>query len=989
MELKEIVNKSKFNLSNVLNRLLLSSSYISRAIFSKLLESSDNSTKSILSNSLLSGFSNISLQKFSSEFEKEFLYKVSESSILHNNDLVKSVRKAIILFFERESQNKEYGIERQMLKQLAKISLEEWDALIKVENSNHNIFSPLKNEEINELLPNNLSDYFSPASETSSKATFLSIESWNEIIKLLAKSSAFFLRPQVIDKLSLKLFNEFPELFRKVLIDDLTENPKAYSEIQFLLLKEIASVNKETLQLTQQINKNLDEIISVVSNIQKQTPKFISSRSFPSPPTWFFGRKDILKNLEYSLKQANRATLIGLKGIGKTTLALQYAYQNAENYNNIFYLRANRYVFPQELARCADRVSVFSYSDTTELEKAFKFIDWLNKQDNFLLIIDNIDSPSEIYPFTSKIRNGHIVFISNNPETSTLGNEVKIKTLPTEEAELFLYQSATGNINISYKEISPENREAIGKIINEIDSLPLAINLVGAYIRRYKKTFEEYLELYKTSAEKLFNRQDVMSQYEHNSVVQTFSLAFEEIASTEDDKAESKQIAETAVLFLKTASFLYHEAIPLEIFTEMLVRQNNHGIRLSQDEFFLDEVFAKIQQFSLFEKDADKNTINIHRLVQRIINNKINEDEKRSLCEQILEILANLIPLYDYSNQEIFERYFYQAQVALENAEKLSLESEYSKILYNRLGHFQYLFGNYDLAEKFHLQNWRTSENFYGKNHQETAQALNQLALVYKAQGRYDEAIEKFEIALEIGEKTIGKEHPSYSTRLNNLANVYRSLGRYEKAIEILMEALAIDAKIIGKTHPNYAISLNNLANTYQLLGRYPEAIEKYKEALAIDAKTIGKEHPDYATHLNNLAMVFKSQGKYSEAIKKFEEALFIAEKTIGKEHPDYATRLNNLGEVYLSQSRYDESVEKFEEALAIDAKTIGKEHPQYANHLNNLASAYRLQERFDEAMPLFEEALRIFVKVLGENHPSTQKVKGNLEDCRKLAKGE
>ena len=70
--------------------------------------------------------------------------------------------------------------------------------------------------------------------------------------------------------------------------------------------------------------------------------------------------------------------------------------------------------------------------------------------------------------------------------------------------------------------------------------------------------------------------------------------------------------------------------------------------------------------------------------------------------------------------------------------------------------------------------------------------------------------------SLRIDEQTIGKEHPDYAIRLNNLAIVYHSQGRYDEAIELYKQALLIDEKTIGKEHPDYAIRLNNLANVYQ-----------------------------------------------------------------------------------------------------------------------------------------------------------------------------
>ena len=102
--------------------------------------------------------------------------------------------------------------------------------------------------------------------------------------------------------------------------------------------------------------------------------------------------------------------------------------------------------------------------------------------------------------------------------------------------------------------------------------------------------------------------------------------------------------------------------------------------------------------------------------------------------------------------------------------------------------------------------------------------------------------------------------------RLNNLAGLYRAQGRYAEAEPLYKRALAISEKALGPEHPDVGTSLNNLAVLYQAQGRYAEAEPLYKRALAIDEKALGPEHPDVATSLNNLAVLYGAQGRYAEA---------------------------------------------------------------------------------------------------------------------------
>jgi tetratricopeptide (TPR) repeat protein len=66
--------------------------------------------------------------------------------------------------------------------------------------------------------------------------------------------------------------------------------------------------------------------------------------------------------------------------------------------------------------------------------------------------------------------------------------------------------------------------------------------------------------------------------------------------------------------------------------------------------------------------------------------------------------------------------------------------------------------------------------------------------------------------ALVIRERVLGSDHPDVATSLNNLASLYKSQGKYDEAEPLHRRALAIREKSLGSDHPDVAASLNNLA---------------------------------------------------------------------------------------------------------------------------------------------------------------------------------
>ena len=90
--------------------------------------------------------------------------------------------------------------------------------------------------------------------------------------------------------------------------------------------------------------------------------------------------------------------------------------------------------------------------------------------------------------------------------------------------------------------------------------------------------------------------------------------------------------------------------------------------------------------------------------------------------------------------------------------------------------------------------------------------------------GQYGRAIPYYRAALELGERELGPDHPTTATLLNNLAVLYRLQGRFAEAGPLYERALAIWEKALGREHPNVATALNNLAQLYRSQGRYAEA---------------------------------------------------------------------------------------------------------------------------------------------------------------------
>ena len=79
--------------------------------------------------------------------------------------------------------------------------------------------------------------------------------------------------------------------------------------------------------------------------------------------------------------------------------------------------------------------------------------------------------------------------------------------------------------------------------------------------------------------------------------------------------------------------------------------------------------------------------------------------------------------------------------------------------------------------------------------------SLNNLAVLYRSQGRYGDAEPLLQRALQLCREVLGEKHPSTLDTLSNLAALYRSQGRFGEAEPLYTDALKLSREVLGETH--------------------------------------------------------------------------------------------------------------------------------------------------------------------------------------------
>jgi tetratricopeptide (TPR) repeat protein len=159
-------------------------------------------------------------------------------------------------------------------------------------------------------------------------------------------------------------------------------------------------------------------------------------------------------------------------------------------------------------------------------------------------------------------------------------------------------------------------------------------------------------------------------------------------------------------------------------------------------------------------------------------------------------------------------------------------------------------------------------------------------------------------------------------TSLEEMALVYWHQSRFDEAEPLYRRALAIRENAVGPEHPDVLQSLNNLAELYRAQGKYSEAEPLHERALAIRERAQGPDRPDVLQSLNNQAVLYQGQGRYAEAEPLYQRALAIVENYRDASTPTVATILENYAALLRETEREDKAEELEARAKAIRAKS-------------------------------------------------------------------
>jgi hypothetical protein len=184
-------------------------------------------------------------------------------------------------------------------------------------------------------------------------------------------------------------------------------------------------------------------------------------------------------------------------------------------------------------------------------------------------------------------------------------------------------------------------------------------------------------------------------------------------------------------------------------------------------------------------------------------------------------------------------------------------------------------------------------EREFGSKHPSLARTLNALGIAYGALGKTDRAIAAFERSFGMG----GEDDLGWG--LSNLAQLYLAQSRYDEAAKLLERRLALLEQTLGAGHQQVAYALLILARVYAFQHRDAEEESLVKRAVMIADRFPGMLVNDEI--YNDMANIQEKKGnmtsavmfsrKAARAVTKYDEAFSAAWAGIPKSDPRLARK--------------------------------------------------------------------------------------------------
>jgi len=686
------------------------------------------------------------------------------------------------------------------------------------------------------------------------------------------------------------------------------------------------------------------------------TENTVFSVPFLSKGEQFVGREDLLRAVHEQLTRGSRtglgrtAALLGLGGLGKTQLAVEYAYRHRGEYpNGVIWLNADQDIDAQ-LVELAERARWIA----PEVEHKFKLEvarKRLKDYSDCLIIFDNLESLDAIRKYLPKEgAEPHILVTSRTEQPNFIS--VPLDPLDDELSLRLLTQEAK-------QEPSGEaERTAAREIVDALGGLPLALELAGAYLRNRPVGWVQYRDLL---------RHDFKSAVPYKFFGGGGTRHDADLYATLRMSEEAVAGEPLLVEILDVLTWSGSAPMGYSLLQSLLG---------TEDIAALTDALGLGCALRLLQKTPGAESYTVHRLVREERRSSTSLSERREWVDTICRRLSKW---FEEARWEFTTMLRFEAEIDHLNA-WYELASHYASNHVCRLTWLQAYppkeRGDYKETKRILEKALQLFEQGGVKDRELEGNLLGDISAIESILGDYPAGLGYAEKALIIKQKLFGEDGGEAAKVLLVFSQIDIKQCLYRCGLEYSQEALLALRSRYGNQSDEVSDALIEIGNCYTGLVNYDEAKKNYEAALSMIQRIHGERHPNTVSALANLGEVFRRMTDVNKSLEYSFKSLEIARELGMEAHPENSPLLNNIGLSYDMLGQHELAIEYLEKSLGIEKLHLGDLHPNTVLTAQNLATVLYKQGRRTDAFNLINE----YLGRLPKNHPHYVRMKHELK---------
>ena len=706
----------------------------------------------------------------------------------------------------------------------------------------------------------------------------------------------------------------------------------------------------------------------------------------------FAGRSEFSERLRDALTASGtggRLALVGMHGVGKTQLALEYVYRFAAAYDIVWWISAEE---PARLRTgLADLAAQLGLAAGTSVDKQIASAQEALRRGEpsrrSLIVIDNLEDPSELQKLLPS-STGHIIVTSRNLAWN------QDRTVDVHEVDVFSRAESVSLLTQRVEGLAPADAD---RLADKLGDLPLALDQASAWLATTGMAIDDYLGELDRRAAYLLNApgaDEPESDEPDSGSPAPLPLTATVRMSVERLRGQKPAAAKLLELF----SFLAPEAIP----GSMVKSDRLTSLLASIDPKLRDPLLhgTLVKDFgrlSLARIDSGSGGTVIHRLTQQIIREDLPPEEGAACRAEILAILAAAFADKDSDDPRHWRDYD-QLRPHLSAARAVKSDDPDVRRLVHDVVRYLRSRGDARASQMLAEQALEAWKDRFPAEDQRTLMVRFQLANALREQGRHREAFRIDGEVLRLMEQSdaFGPEDPYTLMVAGSYAADLRLRGEFEAALERDRTTVAWLRDVLGDNHTRTLLAINNLAVSLRFNGRFGEAKRHDSELLKRATWVLGPEHRSTLNVTISYGRDLRETGDLRGSESQLRQVVDLCAKVLGDDHTytwrakkELATTLRLLGEVEQAATIVGEAIDAFD-------KIRGHDHPDTMICRLEEACTLSAQAQHRRALRLAEEVEAFYRAEWDDSHPFTlaaandasifRRRGGDLDGSRRIA---